>query len=419
MRKLALSIVAASLIVGSNSLVAKSNDGINILNDVKLNAQIRPRYEYADLKDNNKDAGQAFTARTKLNISGNLFGVDGLSTNVGVISVNNFGWNNYDSKYSAYNPGKDKYDVIVDPQYAMISNADINYKVGKTLFHAGRSQVNLDNQRFIGTVGWRQLERSYDTVFVKDNSVKNLNLLATWVYGYQGVKAGPTTDTNSVLLHVSYKVNEPLAITAYDYMLANKDDTIGLALTGKVDVGAKISYRVEYAKQLDNTMKYGSNAPSNKVDASYYNIDVTANMSGFIVGLNYEFLSGDNNTTTKRESFIPWLGTNHKFNGWADMFYVASNPAGGLIDINSKIGYKNKKFGKFLAIYHQFKSDKKISNEDDLGSEIDILYANNIPYIKSLKGLIKGAFYKKGNVLGYTNDKQVFWVMLDYKFMLK
>ena len=428
-------MAALPLMVGGLSVSASAADGINILDGLKLKGEIRPRYEYADVKDNDVDAGQAFTARTKLVASSDkLFGVENLSANIGLISVNNFGWNEYDSKYNdandnpIYNPGKGKYDVIKDPQYAMISNADINYKINKTLLHAGRSQVNLDNQRFIGTVGWRQLERSYDTVFVADNSVENLNLLAAWVYGLQGVGAGPTTNTNSILLHASYEFTPELKVTAYDYMIANTDDTIGLALTGKAEVGAKLSYRAEYAMQRDNTMKYGSNAPSKKVNSSYYNFDIAADISGIIVGANYEFFSGDDAIDDEEtKNFVPHLGTNHKFNGWADMFFVTPNgsPTGGLIDMNGKIGYVAKGFGKVLAVYHQFTADKKMDNldntaqTDDLGSEIDFLYANKVPGVKNLSLLLKGALYSKGEAKDWTNDKQVYWAQLDYKFSTK
>jgi len=59
----------------------------------------------------------------------------------------------------------------------MLSEASLDYKLDKTALHAGRSHVNLDNQRFIGTVGWRQNERSYDTIYAANNSIKNLSVL--------------------------------------------------------------------------------------------------------------------------------------------------------------------------------------------------------------------------------------------------
>ena len=435
-----LSMAAVPLLVGGLSVSASAEEGFSLANNLKLKGEIRPRYEYADVDHNigdTRDAAQALTARTKLLVSADLLGVEGLSGNIGLISVNNFGWTEYNDKTNSDLYDQTHYDVIADPQVAMLSNAEINYKINKTLLHAGRGQVNLDNQRFIGTVGWRQLERSYDTVFVADNSIENLNLLAAWVYGFQGVvgdAAKETQDTNTVLLHGSYKVMDPLTITAYDYMIANFADTYGLSLTGKIKSGnINLSYRAEYAQQSDATMTIhdvdtnGDGIVDNdyKADASYYNIDIGANISGVIIGANYEFLSGvDRNqpVTSTDTAFQTPLATGHKFNGWADEFLTT--PEGGLVDANIRLGYKAKGIGKLLAVYHDFSTDKSMDDvnglaTDDLGSEIDFMYVNKVPGVKNLSILLKGALYSKGKVAGWTNDKEVYWAQLDWKFSTK
>ena len=405
------------LVIGGLSVSVSADEGVNIFNDVKVKGQIRPRYETADVKDNGVDAGKAFSARTHLVASAGLLGVQNLSATIGLQSVNNFG----SDKYNSTDNGELTYDVVKDPQFAMVSEASIDYKINKTALHAGRSQVNLDNQRFIGTVGWRQNERSYDTVYAADNSIENLNILVAWVYGLQGVGAGVTADTNTVLLNVKYKVMDELSVTAYDYMMASKFDTMGIALTGNLNAaGAKLDYRAEYATQSDATMEIHSAAA--KVDATYMNLDLGANISGVLAGVNYEVLSGTTGTDGKT-NFNPALGTNHKFNGWADVFYVSDNggagPKGGLKDANVRLGYTAKGFGKLLGVYHDFKADKKIGSTDDLGSEIDFLYTNKIPGVNDLTGLVKYASYSAGQATGYTLDKQVAWIGLDYKFATK
>jgi len=425
MKKLLLSMAALPLVIGGLS-VSASADGINILDNMKLKGEIRPRYENVDDGNSATSNANAYTARTKLAVTGNLLDVDGLSATVGVISVNNFG----SKKYNSTSNGQTQYAVVADPQKAMISNAEINYTVNNTTLHAGRGQVNLDNQRFIGTVGWRQLERSYDSVFIANNSVKNLSVLAAWVYGLQGVKSlrgnngiyGENTyDTNTVLLHAAYTVMPALKVTAYDYMIANIADTYGIALTGKLAfAGAKLNYRAEYAGQGDASMEIHTQTPTTgKADAYYYNLDLGANVNGILAGVNYEFLSGSTGTDGKT-AFQATLGTNHKFNGWADQFL--STPSGGLTDFNVRLGYKAKGFGKILAVYHNFLADKKMNTNtpgiisDDLGSEFDAVYVNKIPGVNNLKGLLKYADYSGGTVTNYTNNVQKIWVGLDYKF---
>lgn len=424
MKKILLSSVLLSATFGLLNTVSASDEGFNILNDIKLKGELRPRFEMADVDTPTTTTAQAFTNRTHLSLTAGLFGVKNLSATIGLQSVNNFGYTNYSSPGNSVSDGNDKtYDTIADSQQAMLSEAAIDYKLAKTALHAGRSQLNLDNQRFIGTVGWRQTERSYDTLYVSNSDVENLELLAAYVYGYAGVTGITTTETNSVLLHVKYKLADALSITAYDYMLASTSDTLGLALTGKFDAGAKFTYRAEYAIQSDATMEYGS-APSQtnvKADATYYNLDMGANISGFLAGLNYEVLSGTTGSDGKT-AFNPTLGTNHKFNGWADVFYVA--PGGvstGLKDANIRLGYKSKGFGKVLAVYHDFTADTTTgANSDDLGSEIDIVYTNKIPGVNGLTGLVKYANFSKGSTTnGFAaaqSNKQVAWAQLSYKF---
>ena len=470
MKKITMSAVALTAIMGSFNSV--SADGINILDDLVLDGQIRPRYEMVD--DSTLVGGpgsakkfakaNALTARTKLKVTGKLLGIDGLTASVGIISVNNFGSHEYNAKDGHnYYDGTKPYAVVLDPQKAMISNAEINYKTGDTLLHAGRGQVNLDNQRFIGTVGWRQLERSYDSIFIANNSVKNLSLLAAWVYGLQGVGNVPTKahyaknpatgviewvpatqspigedtyDTNTVLLHAAYTVAPALKITAYDYMIANVHDTYGLALTGNIKMDTvKLNYRAEYAEQNDPSMEIHQHGAeiqdpttglwkTKQVDASYYNLDLGANISGILAGVNYEFQSGENlnDVSGVNKTFTTPLATGHKFNGWADMFLTT--PDGGLIDANVRLGYKAKGFGKLLAVYHEFSADKNMLDvnglqTDDLGSEIDVVYVNKIPGVNNLTGLLKYADYSKAKVANYDHDKQVFWAQLDYKFSIK
>jgi len=426
MKKVMLSAIVAPLLLGSFATSA-SADGINILSNLKAKGEIRPRYETVNVDGSKLSDAQAYTVRTKLSVSGDLLDVEGLSANVGVISVNNFGSDKYNDGSAT---GNTLYEKVVDPQKAILANAEINYKTGATLLHAGRGQVNLDNQRFIGTVGWRQLERSYDSVFVANNSIQNLSVLAAWVYGYQGVGAGATADTNTVLLHAVYKVNNMLNITAYDYMISNVHDTIGVALTGKADVsGIKLNYRAEYATQNDASMDIhnlndtngtvGIPGTKGQADADYYNLDLGANMNGILAGVNYEFLSGANASGTETAFSTP-LATGHKFNGWADKFLAT--PTGGLEDFNVRLGYKAKGFGKLLAVYHNFTADVAMTagtgTSDDLGSEFDALYANAIPGVNNLSGLIKAAWYSNGKVTNYTKDVTKVWAQLDYKFSM-
>jgi len=89
----------------------------------------------------------------------------------------------------------------------------------------------------------------------------------------------------------------------------------------------------------------------------------------------FEHLSGTSyNETSKIKSFTPFYGTNHKFNGFMDYFYVGNHMGSvGLNDIYLKYKYTKNKFG-FNADLHYFGAAADISANADnyLGTELDL-----------------------------------------------
>ncbi|WP_416768782.1 hypothetical protein ACM66T_03690 [Sulfurimonas sp. ST-25] len=407
MKKWMMSLAAVPVIVGSMNVAVSAAEEIVLLDGLKVSGEIRPRYEMADVKDNGLDTANAFTARTRLAVEGTLLGLEGLTAKVGMTSVNNFGYNDYA-------PQNGTYDLILDPQQAILTEGYLAYTAADTTLLAGRSFVNLDDQRFVGTVGWRQMERAYDTVTLSNGSIEGLSLMASWIYGYQGVNANPTTDTGSLLLHATYSAGKALSVTGFGYMLADIHDTYGLRVSGDIALdGVTLNYAASYAKQSDASLTYAlDDAP--EIDAAYYDIALGANISGLIVGAEYEVLGDAESNSTK--GFTTPLATLHKFQGWADVFLgrTAGSNNDGLADLSGKLGFAAPGVGKVLGVYHKF--DALSGANKDLGSEFDVLYANKVPGVKDLAFLAKAAFYSKGDT---GNDVTKVWAQLDYKFMVK
>lgn len=395
--------------VGTSALSA--DEGFSLLSNAKFNGEIRPRYENVSVEDSTKKDANAFTVRATIGLEANLLGIDGLSMKVDGTTVQAIGGQKYfDSTYN----GMTGYETVVDPVQTRFSQGYLQYKLGKTAAKVGRQIVNLDNQRFIGSVDWRQMMQSVDAVVISDSTISNLTLVGAYVWGIAKISDVPTVDTNSIILNGSYKINDMVKVTAYDYMLSSVHDTIGLALTGDIPAaGAKINYRAEYASQGDASQDTANGAKNVQADAHYYNLDALANISGILVGAGYEVLSGTTGTDGKTAFSTP-LATLHKFNGWADKFLAT--PTGGLCDASVSVGYGAAGLGKALLTYHDFKADKAMSGNSDLGSEWDVMYTNDIPGVKGLNGLAKAAFFQGGDITGYNKDVSKLWLQLDYKF---
>lgn len=396
-----LNLILVGFLLGTSSFVSAANDGFALFSDSNLYAQFRPRYEHADV-DGGAEAADAFTLRT---VIGGKFAdiarVKGLNADIEATNVAHFGL------LDDYKPEQSDYDVIMDPSQTRMTQANLSYKFGKTLFIAGRKMLALDNQRFVGHVGWRQMPQTYDTLAVIDKSVKNLTLTGAYVSGINKIFENRRDKTNSVVLNASYTVMPELKLTSYGYFLASIHDTLGIRATGSVKAsGAKIGYEAEYAIQDKPSLKEGTMGDAKPdVEADYYKLGVTAKYSGFTLGMAYEVLGEKEGS--EGGAFSTPLATLHGMNGWADKFL--GTPAGGLEDLSLTVGYANKQVGKIVAIFRSFESN---AGGDDLGSELDIVYVRKLN--KNLGLILKSAFYDEGD--SGKGDTTKYWLQLDYKF---
>jgi hypothetical protein len=422
--------LAAVMIMGVGSVSAQA-EGVDVLSNIKADGQIRARYEMVD-KDNTTPNANAFTNRLAIGVGADLLGTDWLSAYAQMTDVRALN-DNYND-LSADN-GVENHQAVADAEQTRLTQAYIDVKMGKTKLRMGRQVINLDNQRFVGAVDWRQMPQTFDAYTLTDNSIENLNLLASYVNQVNRIfadEAGATTknwDTRTLLLNASYKVMDELKVTAYDYMIGHGtggatggSDTYGLALTGgvKVSDGVKVDYRAEYATQTDATMENsGFNNSDSDVDADYMNLTLDADVSGFLVGAQYEVLSGTDGTDGNTAFSTP-LATLHAHNGYGDIFLTT--PAKGLEDMALSLGYKSKEFGMLKATYHDFTSEV---DSIDYGTELDVVYTRAIPGVNGLNGMLKVVDYSagdsvaEGNYAAQATDMTKFVAMLDYKFATK
>ncbi len=123
-----------------------------------INAQFRYRLENVD-QDNSLQAATASTLRSRLTLqSGSwrhtkaLFELDNVSSLDG-------------ERYNSGVNGNSDYSLITDPTGTDINQAALLFTPNEnSQFTLGRQRINLQNQRFIGSVGWRQNEQTFDGV---------------------------------------------------------------------------------------------------------------------------------------------------------------------------------------------------------------------------------------------------------------
>lgn len=387
-----------------------------LIKDGKFFGEVRYRFESVEQNNSLEDA-KANTIRTNLGFkTGKYKGFSGLIEGQIVQSIG-------DDEFNARDGSGTEYSVVVDPDVAHINRAWVQYDApAQSVIRVGRQFINLDNQRFVGTVGWRQNDQTFDAITLTNNAIEALKLQYSFVDNVNRIFAGPSPaddlESSVHLANASYTFSDALKATAYAYFMefdnapAASNRTYGLRATGKLPISEnfKLSYEAEYAMQDD----YGNNTTN--YDLDYYHIAPKLHIGGFTLGAGYEVLEGDGT-----QGFQTPLATGHKFNGWADAFL--NTPNDGLEDLYVHAGYNVKNTGtladglKLKAIYHDYEGEQG----GDFGSEWNLMAGKSF----SLPG--EGHPFKKVNVLlkyadfdaedaPSTDDTEKFWLQVGFKF---
>ncbi len=331
--------------------------------------------------------------------------------------------------------GKTQYPVVVDVRSAEVNQAYIeSHHIPGVVLLGGRYRKNLDNQRFIGSIPWRQNDQTFDGATATVTSIPGMTLF----YGYVGnvnrifssrAPDGGLNDGDLTSnIHLFNVRSKPLpyelgTVVGYAYLLDIMDVDVkpgGIASDdfyssasfggfwkGKRDLfgGLTFNYYFEYARQTD----YADQAVN--YDAEYVHIAPGLSIFDVTATLGYEKLGSDDGVA----AFQTPLATGHKFNGFADLFLVT--PDAGLKDFYIDITYKVKDappalsfFNGFLvkAQYHEFRSD---FGNIDYGHEFD-LYVKQ-PICKGLFADFKYANYEAEN-FGTDREKFSFGLVYNY-----
>ncbi len=364
----------------------------------------RLRFENSDVDDGTKDSAKALTLRTRLLYQ--TKGMNGISGHIemedvrAVLSIDDY----FDN--GSIGNGKTGFDTIADPEMTEVNEAYVKYSRDNLEVKAGKQRIVYDNMRFVGHVGWRQDDQTFDALKGTYTS-GDVELSAAYIDQVNGILGDyHKIDKSDVLINASYKAGTTGKLTGYVYQLDNKDadaqlGTYGVRLKGKVEAGFPFSYTAEFATQKSEKTT-GDN------DASYLLVEGGTVLASINASVGMEVLGSDDGTY----GFSTDLATKHAFNGWADVFL--GTPAQGLQDIYVKLASKVSAI-KLLGVYHVFSADESTGSGatkvDDLGSELDLLAVKKLD-----NGVLLGfkfAAYSSGDT---GNDVNKFWLWSQVSF---
>ena len=354
---------------------------------------LRYRYENVNTEGLPRDTANADTVRLRIGyLTPQFSGFQAYAEYEGNQDVFN---NNYNSLRNS----KTQYDVIADPQQNELNQFWFTYSgIPDTEIKVGRQRILIDNVRFIGNVGWRQMEQTYDAVVVSNKSLPNTTVKAGYIINTRDILSREN-DMDSQFVNISYDLKGIGKLTGYTYLIdyqefkaqnANSNQTYGFRFNGgfKLSDDIKTLYTGEYAWQKD----LADNPNDYEVD--YIHVMGGVQAYGITLKAAMEQLGGQDG-----KGFDTPLATKHAFQGWADVFLTT--PANGIRDMN--VSLATKVMGvKVMGVYHNLDDD---TGKTNYGQEFDLVVVKKFGKHYSLLG--KYAYYDAEN---FGVDTQKIWI---------
>jgi hypothetical protein len=370
-------------------------------------AAIRYRFENVD-EDGFDNAANASTVRLRLNYKTDTWRNWTAFTEFDYVAHLIF--RNFNSG-AGTSPNRTEYPVVADPKGADLNQFYLDYTgVNKVRMRFGRQRILLDNQRFVGGVGWRQNEQTYDGVSVSYDPTANNKIFYSYIGQVNRIfgerSAAGQNSTNTHLLNGRFALGAKWNLSPYLYYIDNDDvpafstSTIGARLTGSVPIGeSSLAITAEYASQEDV-----ANAPvSYRADYAHVTLDFKMSKA-FTFGFGFESLGGDEDNPG--EQFRTPLATLHAFQGWADKFLATPNA--GINDVYGKLSYQHQKW-KLTAVYHDLTAQ---DGDAEWGTELDLSLGRKLGDRYGI--LLKGAFFSADDP-AYTDTTKL-WLQLTAAF---
>lgn len=403
--KPAIAILAAALLALASGQAAGGEETLaGAIASGEAGVKLRYRYEFVD-QDGFDENANASTLLLRLNYE--TADWRGFSAFAEFDQVTEVLLDDFNSGAGTSSGDRDRYPVVADPNGSDLNQLFFQYAPDDSWrARLGRQRILLDDQRYVGGVGWRQNEQTYDSASVRYDGFEHTRVFYAYVANVNRI-FGPDVpagdhEQNTHLLNVKTGLSDQFDVVGYAYLIDNDDapafstNTWGLRADGALDVDfGRIALLGEYAVQSD-----AANNPAS-YDTDYFRLQAVWSREALSAGIGFESLGSDNG-----QGFRTPLATLHAFNGWADKFLAT--PAGGLEDLYLKAGYRFADWN-LQAIYHDFSAE---SGGEDYGSELDFAASTRLAGRYDL--LLKAARFSSDSAA--FDDTTKLWIMVTMNF---
>lgn len=359
-----LSALAAVLTAIPAAAPAQTADG-----DARILFETRLRSETVDQQGFLEQA-HALTLRTRLGWrSATAHDLQWLIEGEGVAVL--------DDRYSAPVDPVPGRPAVADGETLELNRAQVRWTgLPDTEVVVGRQRLIVGNSRFVGNVGWRQNEQTFDAIRLSTTALKPVAV--TWIFAdrvqrplghehAQGVWRGDIhflqVETDTPVGRLSgFGLNADL-----DNAAAFSSTTVGARLAGARSVSGdrSLTWAAEYAVQTDA----GANPADYALD--FQALAVGLQSPRWSVGTGYERFDGDGVS-----GFQTPLGTGHGFLGWSDV--ITTTPAFGVRDlflrghVGVPVGTRTLRLAAEAHAFHDAGGDFELGRELDLSATLPV-----------------------------------------------
>ncbi|MDO6516085.1 alginate export family protein [Zobellia uliginosa] len=354
-----------------------------------LDGQFRPRTEhrhgFGSIIPDAADAGYAISTRMRLNAG---YKVDSYEFYLSFQDVLVWGENRQ------IRPDDENNSFAVFEAWA-------NLNLGKGWStKLGRQVISYDDQRIFGGLDWAQQGRNHDAgllQYKKDKFMLDVGLAFSQDFdnptGFQSV--GTAYNTTG---YFSYKTMQYLYLkqqwahfsgsllllnNGFQNFTGDADAQVADGTSNLQTMGTHLEYKNgKFGSAVNAYFQTGERQNELKVGSAYLlGLDLTYKASDKVgLGIGTELTSGNKtNTTDQTEAFFPLYGTNHKFNGFMDYFYVGNHANSiGLFDVHASANFKLGEKSSLLVKVLNFSGEQELpSGKKSLGTEVDLVFSKS------------------------------------------
>lgn len=402
--------VTAVMLIGANDLRAEEA-WRNLYLDAHPILDVRYRFEFVDQDAAARDA-YAHTVRTRAGLETGRF--HGLSAGLDVEWIEAIGAEKFNDTIN----GNTQYPVVADPDDLQLNQLFFvsENTIPETTFKLGRQRIIWDDSRFIGNVGFRQNEQTFDAFRATVTAIPKTEL--EYVYLDEVHRIFGTDSPNGDFgmeshgIRAQFQPFDALTLTPFALLLDYDSGTqagldsqsYGLRLNGKQKLADDVT--LLYSGSLAHQSDYGENPQD--FDFWHYSIEPGIRFSGITLKAGYEVLEGNGTS-----AFQTPLATLHKFNGITDQFLTT--PPDGLEDLYLSFNYAVPAKGwlsdlSFQAGYHEFWAE---DGSTHYGSEWNLGVFKKIPLDAETLNL--GLQYASYSADNFSSDTDKLWLTLQFQ----